>query len=103
MTLSAHTIQSASCPIDDRQIPVARFAAVNARKPRWAPRPKPGGAAGYPDAWHGVLNVVRDKATALAEMHRVLAPAGRLQVADIVLARAVPERSSRSRFGILAP
>jgi ubiquinone/menaquinone biosynthesis C-methylase UbiE len=45
---------------------------------------------------------VRDKATALAEMHRVLGPAGRLQVADIVLACAVPERSSRSRFGILA-
>jgi arsenite methyltransferase len=40
---------------------------------------------------NGVLNLVPDKATALAEMHRVLRPGGRLQVADIVLARAVGE------------
>jgi arsenite methyltransferase len=42
---------------------------------------------------NGVLNLVPDKAAALAEMHRVLRPGGRLQVADIVLARAVPEHS----------
>jgi SAM-dependent methyltransferase len=38
---------------------------------------------------NGVLNLVPDKAAALAEMHRVLAPGGRLQAVDIVLERAV--------------
>jgi len=38
---------------------------------------------------NGVLNLVPDKAAALAEMHRVLRPGGRLQAADIVLDRAV--------------
>lgn len=51
------------------------------------------------DAWadvvlsNGVLNLVPDKKAALADMHRVLRPGGRLQVADIVLERAVPEGS----------
>jgi SAM-dependent methyltransferase len=40
---------------------------------------------------NGVLNLVPDKPAALAEMHRVLRPGGRLLVADIVLGRAVPE------------
>lgn len=44
---------------------------------------------------NGVLNLVPDKAAALAEMHRVLRPGGRLQVADIVLGRAVPEASKQ--------
>ena len=49
------------------------------------------------DAWadlvisNGVLNLVPDKATALAEMHRVLRPGGRLQIADIVLGRPVSD------------
>jgi arsenite methyltransferase len=38
---------------------------------------------------NGVLNLVPDKATALAEMHRVLRPGGCLQLADIVLGRPV--------------
>lgn len=38
---------------------------------------------------NGVLNLVPDKAAALAEMHRVLRPGGRLLAADIVLDRAV--------------
>jgi arsenite methyltransferase len=44
---------------------------------------------------NGVLNLVPDKAAALGEMHRVLRAGGRLQLADIVLARAVPEGSKR--------
>ncbi|MBA2631579.1 MAG: methyltransferase domain-containing protein [Chloroflexi bacterium] len=49
------------------------------------------------DAWadvvisNGVLNLVPDKAAALAEIHRVLRPGGRLQIADIILDRPVSE------------
>lgn len=49
------------------------------------------------DAWaevlisNGVLNLVPDKAAALAEMRRVLRPGGRLQIADIVLSRPVSD------------
>jgi SAM-dependent methyltransferase len=42
---------------------------------------------------NGVLNLVPDKAAALAEMHRVLRPGGRLQLADIVLERPVSAAS----------
>lgn len=42
---------------------------------------------------NGVLNLVPDKAAALAEMHRVLRPGGRLQIADIVLSRSVSDGS----------
>ena len=42
---------------------------------------------------NGVLNLVPDKAAALAEMHRVLRPGGRLQAADIVLERSVSTTS----------
>jgi SAM-dependent methyltransferase len=51
------------------------------------------------DAWadvvisNGVLNLVPDKVSALGEMHRVLRPGGRLQVADITLSRPVSEIS----------
>jgi SAM-dependent methyltransferase len=44
---------------------------------------------------NGVLNLVPDKAAALAEMHRILRPGGRLQLADIVLARPVSEISKQ--------
>lgn len=40
---------------------------------------------------NGVLNLVPDKAAALAEMARVLRSGGRLQLADIVLARPVSD------------
>ncbi len=40
---------------------------------------------------NGVINLCPDKATVLAEAYRVLKPGGRLQFADIVVARAVPE------------
>jgi SAM-dependent methyltransferase len=44
---------------------------------------------------NGVLNLVPDKAGALAEMHRVLRPGGRLQLADIVLERSVSDDSKQ--------
>ncbi len=49
-----------------------------------------------PDGWagvvisNGVLNLVPDKAAALAEMERVLKPGGHLQIGDILVRKAVP-------------
>lgn len=40
---------------------------------------------------NGVVNLCPDKTTALAEAFRILRPGGRVQMADIVVARAVPE------------
>jgi arsenite methyltransferase len=39
---------------------------------------------------NGVINLCPDKAVVLAEAYRVLKPGGRLQVADIVVAKEVP-------------
>ncbi|MGZ8513932.1 MAG: methyltransferase domain-containing protein [Candidatus Limnocylindrales bacterium] len=44
---------------------------------------------------NGVLNLVPDKAAAIAEMYRVLRPGGRLQAADIVLERPVSASSKQ--------
>ena len=44
---------------------------------------------------NGVLNLVPDKAAALAEMYRVLRPGGRLEAADIVLDRPVSANSKQ--------
>jgi arsenite methyltransferase len=44
---------------------------------------------------NGVLNLVPDKAAAIAEMYRVLRPGGRLQAADIVLERRVSDASKQ--------
>jgi SAM-dependent methyltransferase len=48
---------------------------------------------------NGALNLVPDKAAALAEMHRVLRPGGRLQAADIVLGRSVSS-SAKQDIGL---
>ena len=39
---------------------------------------------------NGVFNLVPAKAAALKEMHRVLRPGGRLQIADIIVSKEVP-------------
>jgi SAM-dependent methyltransferase len=50
-----------------------------------------------PDGWadvvisNGVLNLMPDKSAALREMARVLKPEGRLQIADILVQKPVPE------------
>ncbi len=40
---------------------------------------------------NGVVNLVPDKEAAFQEVHRVLAPGGRLQLADIVVNKAIPD------------
>lgn len=39
---------------------------------------------------NGVINLTHDKVQAMREIHRVLRPGGRLQIADIVVHKAVP-------------
>ena len=54
-----------------------------------------------PDHWadviisNGALNLAPDKTRALQEMHRVLTPEGRLQIADIIVQKKVPESAKR--------
>src|SRR5512134_3589439 len=54
-----------------------------------------------PDGWadvvisNGVLNLTPDKQKTLGEMFRVLRPGGRLQIADILVSRAVPNAAKR--------
>jgi arsenite methyltransferase len=40
---------------------------------------------------NGVLNLVAEKTTAIAEIRRILKPGGRVQIADIVLGVELPE------------
>jgi SAM-dependent methyltransferase len=44
---------------------------------------------------NGVLNLVADKRAAIAEIHRILKPGGRAQIADIVLGVELPEDARR--------
>ena len=54
-----------------------------------------------PDGWadvvisNGVLNLTPDKLKTLGEMFRVLRPGGRLQIADILVSREVPDGAKR--------
>ena len=54
-----------------------------------------------PDGWadviisNGVLNLMSDKTAVLEEMARVLKPRGRLQIADILVDRPVPNSAKR--------
>jgi ubiquinone/menaquinone biosynthesis C-methylase UbiE len=40
---------------------------------------------------NGVINLTPDKVATMTEIHRTLRPGGRIQIADIVVHRAVPE------------
>lgn len=44
---------------------------------------------------NGVINLCPDKAAVLAEAYRVLKPVGRLQVADIIVAKEVPDNAKQ--------
>jgi arsenite methyltransferase len=44
---------------------------------------------------NGVLNLFPDKTAGLGEMARILKPAGRLQIGDILVGKAVPEGAKR--------
>ncbi len=80
----------------------ARQSAVEAGMAQVEFREGYGEALPVPDEWadvvisNGVLNLMPDKLTGLQEMARVLKPGGRLQIADILVERAVPDGAKRN-------
>lgn len=83
----------------------ARAAAEEAGMENVEFREGYGEALPVPDSWadivisNGVFNLMPDKALALAEMSRVLKPGGRLQIADILVQKAVPQ-SAKERIDL---
>lgn len=79
----------------------ARASAEAARVAHVEFREGYGEALPVPDGWadvvisNGVLNLMPNKSAALAEMARVLKPGGRLQLADILVQKPVPESAKR--------
>jgi ubiquinone/menaquinone biosynthesis C-methylase UbiE len=79
----------------------ARQSAAEAGSANVAFREGYAEALPVPDGWadvvisNGALNLVPDKAAALAEMARVLKPGGRVQIADILVQQPVPESAKR--------
>jgi ubiquinone/menaquinone biosynthesis C-methylase UbiE len=45
---------------------------------------------------NGVIDLIPDKDAAFAEVHRVLAPGGRIQIADVTIQRPVSEEGKRN-------
>lgn len=79
----------------------ARAAATEAGLANVEFREGYGEALPVSDGWadvvfsNGVLNLMPDKALALGEMARILKPGGRLQIADILVQKPVPESAKR--------
>jgi SAM-dependent methyltransferase len=79
----------------------ARQAAAEAKLANVEFREGYAEALPVPDSWadvvisNGVLNLMPDKAAALAEMARVLKPSGRLQLGDILVQKAMPDSAKR--------
>lgn len=80
----------------------ARQAGQEARLPNVEFREGFGESLPVFDKWadvvisNGVLNLMPDKAAALAEMARVLKPGGRLQIADILVEKPVPDGAKQN-------
>jgi SAM-dependent methyltransferase len=83
-----------------RSSAAAMGAALGAEQVEF--RPGYAEALPVPDGWadvvlsNGVMNLFPDKLAGLGEMARVLKPGGRLQIGDILVQKAVGEKSKRN-------